>query len=341
MVRHVEKQEAGPHNGRTRTRLWQRVLLAIMTRLARTLQRMPRAKAMQFGERFGKFAHFVTRNFSKRSQRYAHRNLRITRFPRPEMTFAERDAFIQRVFIQFAKSTVDFMRGPALTRDELLRLVQVEGIEYLQEAQRRGKGIIFASGHIGNWELAARYLVANGFPLTTVAREPEDGGFAGYVNELRENGGYRVLYRGSASVRELLGVLKRNETIALLPDQNSGDLFLPFFGIPAGTVAGPASLALHTGATLLVGACVRLPDDTYRVICLPPVDLTSTKDRQADTIRIMTEVNQGLESLVRQYPDQWLWLHNRWKSAFEEGNSSKVFPDGIPPDLLARWEESE
>jgi Kdo2-lipid IVA lauroyltransferase/acyltransferase len=336
----AENRDAAPaRTGRTRTRFWQRALLAVMTRTAGWLRKMPRARAMRYGERFGHFAHFLTRYVSRRPQRYAHRNLRITGFPRPDMTFAERDAFIRRVFVHFAKSAVDFLRGPALTREELTALVRVDGLEHLEAARARGKGIIFVSAHLGNWELAARLLVANGFPLTTVAREPEDGGFADYVRSLRENGGYRVLYRGSTGVRELLSVLKRNETIALLPDQNSGDFFLPFFGVPAGTVAGPASLALHTGATLIVGACVRLPDDTYRAVLLPPVNLAPTNDRAADTRRVMAEVNRQIESLVREYPDQWLWVHNRWKAAFEEGNRARAFPEGIPPDLLARWEE--
>jgi KDO2-lipid IV(A) lauroyltransferase len=160
-----------------------------------------------------------------------------------------------------------------------------------------------------------------------VAREPEDPLFGAYVRRMRESAGFAVLGKGS-SARELLAVLRRGEMISLLPDQNSGDLFVPFFGVPVGTVAGPASLALHTGATLLPCYCVRRPDDTYEVLFFSPIPSVPMGDRQADLVRITGEVNRVLEQAVRRYPDQWLWLHNRWRSAFEEKNRAR-WPEGF------------
>lgn len=339
MVKEPISQQTVPFSSPVNTQRWQRFILNIMLFAAQRFQQMPHHKAMQWGERLGKFAHFFTRNFAKRPQKYAHRNLHITGFPHPEMSGQERDAFIRHVFIQFAKSMVDFLRAPALTDVEIESLIRIEGLEHIHAAREKGKGFIVASAHLGNWELAARCLVREGWPITVVAREPENSDFAGYVRQMRESGGYRVLYRGSSTIRQMLSLLRKNEGIALLPDQNSGDMFIPFFGIPAGTVAGPASLALHTGATLLVGYCVRLPDDTYIFRIHPPISTHSTGDKDADFHRIMTEVNQNLESAVREYPDQWLWIHNRWKSAFEEGNRNRAFPDGIPPDLWERWNQ--
>jgi len=323
--------------GRGSTRRWQRVVLAILTLLSKRLQRMPRAKAMRFGERLGAFIFAVNRLFVKRSHHYALRNLRLTQFPRPDATLAEREAFIRRVFIQFSKGLVDVLRGPSLTREELHRIVKAEGMEYTEEARRAGKGTIVITAHFGNWEMLGRYLAAEGIPLTVVAREPEDPAFAAWVHQMREGAGMSVAYRGR-SVRELLSLLKANKAVGLLPDQNSGDVFTPFFGLPAGTATGPAALALHTGATLIPSYCVRLPDDTYRLLLLPPISTHATGDKNADILRITTEVNCVLESVIRQYPDQWLWLHNRWKSAFEEGNRERSWPDGLNHDIWRLWQ---
>ncbi len=291
---------------------------------------------MRWGERLGQFAYWVTKYFVRRSQRYAHRNLVLTDFPHHNATLSERDAFIRRVFIQFSKSLVDFLRGPVLDKATLQQLVHADGWEHAAAAQSAGKGIIFVTAHLGNWEMLGRWLAAKGLDLTVVAREPEQPELASFVHDLRLNAGFRVAYRGD-SARELLKILKSNKAIGLLPDQNSGDIFVPFFGIPAGTPVGPAALALHTGATLIPSYCVRLPDDSYRLLLLPPIDTHGTGDKDADQRRITAEVNHVLESVIRDYPDQWLWLHNRWKSAFEEGNAARAWPDGPSEAVLQRW----
>jgi KDO2-lipid IV(A) lauroyltransferase len=328
---------SGQEFGNVSTRRWQKIVLALLRVISRALQRMPRHRAMAWGDRLGRFAHFITRHFVQRSQRYAHRNLILTEYPFPHASFADRDAFIQRVFIQFSKSMVDFLRGPVITPDSLTTLVKADGWEHVEAAQRHGKGIIFITAHMGNWEMLGRWLAAHGIPLTVVAREPEEPEFAAFIHEFRLNAGFQVAYRGE-SARELLRLLKAGKAIGLLPDQNSGDVFVPFFGVPAGTAEGPAALALHTGAVLIPSYCVRLPDDTYRLLLLPPIATDPTGDKEADKRRITTDVNQVLESVIREYPDQWLWLHNRWKSAFEDGNRARAWPNGLNATIQQRWE---
>jgi KDO2-lipid IV(A) lauroyltransferase len=117
-------------------------------------------------------------------------------------------------------------------------------------------------------------------------------------------------------------------------------VFVPFFGVPCGTPNGPALLALHTGAALMAAYCVREPDDTYRVICLPPLEVVSTGDALADQTRIMTEANAILESVVKRYPTQWLWLHDRWKGTFQEQNRHRL-PPGYDYDRLERRRNGE
>jgi KDO2-lipid IV(A) lauroyltransferase len=146
--------------------------------------------------------------------------------------------------------------------------------------------------------------------------------------------------KGNAA-RDVLTALKQGDVVGILPDQNSGDVFAPFFGVPAGTAAGPALFALRTGAPIIPSYTVRQPDDTYLARFFPPIEIKPTGDRSADAQQIMTEANRILEQVVRQYPEQWLWLHNRWKSAFEKKNAARAWPDGIDTpqyhEVLSRW----
>jgi KDO2-lipid IV(A) lauroyltransferase len=182
-------------------------------------------------------------------------------------------------------------------------------------------------------------MAVQGVPSAGVARDPVDPALAAHLRALRERRGNVILSKGT-SARELIGRLRKGAAVTLGVDQNSGDAFLPFFGVPAGTVTGPARLALHTGVPLLPAFCVREPDDTYRMIFLPPIRPEKTADREADVLRVTAEVNAALEEVVRRRPDQWLWIHNRWKSAFEEANVPRWPPGHDYPAALARWQQA-
>ena len=323
-------------------RLWQRFAVIILLRLSAWLQHFPREKILRFGERFGRFAFFVCRYISRRPYQYAHRNLRLTGFPHPDATDAEKDAFIRRVLQSFSKGLMEFLRIPGARNEEMNSYTTAEGMEHYEAALAAGKGVIIVTGHFGNWEHFASFAARQGVPLTVVAREPEDPLFAAWVKNQREAAGYVVLYRG-ASMREILRILKRGEVIAILPDQNGDDIFVPLLGIPAGTTTGPATLALHTGAAIVPGYCAFQPDGTYHIRLLPAIDTSATGDRKADIARITAEINRFLEDAIRRYPDQWLWLHNRWKSAFDPYNRLRAWRETngeIPPEIARKWKES-
>ena len=203
---------------------------------------------------------------------------------------------------------------------------------------------MFVSAHLGNWEIMGRWLaLVQNVTMTVVAKDPKNPGFAAYLRQMRENAGFAVQSKGE-SARELLRVLRRGEAVFLMPDQNSGDVFVPFFGVPCGTVVGPASLALHTGAALIPIYCVQ-EKMGYRVICLPEVTVQNPSGGEAEVARLTSELNVVLEQMVRRYPAQWLWLHNRWKSAFEEKNHARAWPapQYTPCDFDAarkRWTET-
>ena len=318
----INKKKQAAKNGYTQG--WQKFVLWLARKMGEKVQKMPRQNAMAWATRLGKFAYRIAR----KKRTIALSNLRLAQYPTPNTSDAERAVLVEGVFVHFAKVFVDFLRGPVFDAYELANLQSIitecEGFKHIRAAQSAGKGVILLTAHLGNWELQGRFVAASGVPLTVVAREPENREFGDYVRGLRESAGFAVLPKG-ASARDILGRLKRGEAVGLLPDQNSGDVFVPFFGVPCGTVAGPAAFALRTGAALIPTYCVRKPDDTYKFIALPPVDVVSTGDREADVARITGETNRVLEGMVRQYPDQWLWLHNRWKSAFEKKNHARAW----------------
>jgi len=203
------------------------------------------------------------------------------------------------------------MRTPLRTKEELLANMEIEGFEHYEAAAAIGKGIIACTAHLGNWERFGHWLIATGRQISVVARDANQGEIQDRVAKIRDLTGVIVLSRGD-SARPILVKLKRKEIVGILPDQNSEESFAPFFGKPAGTVLGPAVLHMRTGAVLLPAYCVRVGPGKYRVVLREPIDIDNS---MANAEEIMAKLNAVLESVIREYPDQWLWLHDRWKSA--------------------------
>jgi len=314
-----------------RTSVWQHIVLGVFIGKTGGIQRLSRKRALGLGSALGRLACRV----DKKRHRYAERNLRVAYGE--SLTPAERAALIRHTFEHWGKSTIDFLRAPALTRAQRSDLVTgVEGREELEALRAEGKGFILVTGHLGNFEFLGRWLADQGVPSTVIVRDPSNPAFAAYVRKMREYGGNEALSRGT-SPRELLSRLRKGRVITLGIDQNCTDLFVPFFGVPAGTPTGPAVIALRTGAKLLPSFCVREPDDSYRIIFGEPITPASTGDRDADVARVTAEASAALERVVRRYPEQWLWLHNRWKAAFDENNRAR-WPEGYDFDAArARW----
>jgi Kdo2-lipid IVA lauroyltransferase/acyltransferase len=311
------------------TLVFQRFLAHTLERLGDKVGRMSREKALRLGERLGRLGFRAV----KRSRTTALRNLQLVYGD--SLTETQRLELTRKVFEHFGRVTLDFYRSAMRGDDTILEMVtELEGWEHTQEALKAGKGIIGVCGHLGNFEIFARYAAKSGVPLTVVARDPNDPVFGATVKKIRASGGYEIVSKGGASVRKLFVALKKGQAIAILPDQNSGDVFVPFLGIPAGTVSGPATLALKTGAPLMPCYCVMKPDTTYKIVIHPP--LWPQEDESEASL--MARVNLALEEGIRAYPEQYLWLHNRWKSAFDDNNAAQ-WPTGYDRAALkAKWQ---
>ena len=233
-----------------------------------------------------------------------------------EMSTDERAQICRKSFQQIGKTAIEFLCFPKLTFENIWEEVTVEGKEHLIDALNQGKGAIVFLPHFGNWELLAlvygalipERAKAIAFPL-------KNRYFNALVSQYRERLSLRLITRRQA-VRETLRSLKEGYAIGFFADQNAGreGVFVDFFGKQASAVRGPATLALKTGAPLLLSMDIRQPDDRHHVIITPAIDLEISGDLEQDVQINTARTLKILETYIRQYPDQWLWTHNRWKT---------------------------
>ncbi len=267
-------------------------------------ERRNAAGAERLGERLAKIAYKLDRKHRERAISNIHLAF-------PEKSVADAQALALEAFLHLGRTTGDFMRSLKRSDEEVLRSMEPVDLSPYFQANEKGKGVLAVTGHLGNFERLAHWYGAHGWKMSVVARDANDEGLQARVAKIRGVSGVTVLSRGD-SARTILKKLKDGETIAILPDQNADESFLPFFGKPCGTVLGPAVLHLKTGAPLVPGFCLRVGPGQYRVEVFEPMEYKRGVDTPE---QIMTDVNKVLEGVIRRYPEQWLWLHDRWKDA--------------------------
>ncbi|PYU68711.1 MAG: lipid A biosynthesis acyltransferase [Acidobacteria bacterium] len=185
------------------------------------------------------------------------------------------------------------------------------------EFQRRGKGVLYLTGHIGAWELSSFAHALYGFPLHYMARRIDNHRIDALVNGYRCLSGNRPIFKNE-SARVMLKVLKEAGTVGILADQNSMPeeaVFVDFFGKAASTTTGIARVALHTDAAVVPGYAVwDEPRRKYRLRFDPPVELVRTGDMEQDVLENTQKFTKLIEEIIRKYPEQWVWVHGRWNT---------------------------
>lgn len=248
-------------------------------------------------------------------------NLRIAF---PDWRDTQRQSVIRGMLRNLGWMAAEFARFPKYTKQNIGQIVVLDGHENFLEGQRRGKGVLYLTGHIGAWELSSFAHALYGFPLHFIARPIENSRIDALVNRYRCLSGNQPIFKNE-SARITLKVLKEAGTIGILADQNTMPeeaVFVDFFGKAASTTTGIARLALHTGAAVVPGYAVW--DEglgKYRLCFDPPVELVRTGDAERDILENTQNFTRALESIIRKYPDQWVWIHGRWNTR----------PSGEPP----------
>ena len=250
----------------------------------------------------------------KKRRRIALENLQIAFGD--EMSADERAQICRESFRQIGKTAIEFLRFPQLTFENIWDEVTVEGKEHLIGALNQGKGAIVFLPHFGNWELLALvYGALIPGRAKAIAFPLKNRHLNALVSQYRERLSLKLITRRQA-VRETLRALKGGYAVGFFADQNAGreGVFVDFFGKPASAVRGPATLALKTGTPLLLSMDIRQSDDRHHVIITPAIDLEISGDLEQDVQANTAHILKILETYIRQYPDQWLWTHNRWKT---------------------------
>lgn len=242
----------------------------------------------------------------------------------PELAEEERRRIVRGCFHNLGRLLVEFTHFPELNKGNISQFVLHDGLENYLEGVRRGKGVIYLTGHFGAWELSCFAQSIYGFPVKFVVRPIDNPRVDDLITQYRTMGGNVPVQRTRAG-REILKSLRNNEAVGILFDQNTTSdegVFVDFFGIPCATTTAIASFALRTGAAVVPGFLIW--DETigkHRLRFDPPVDLIQTGDLAKDVTANTAMFNKILEGYVRKYPDQWLWIHRRWKTR----------PPGEPP----------
>jgi len=222
-------------------------------------------------------------------------------------------------FSALGRNVFDALRLSYIDGEEVFSLCTIEGEENLRRVYDEGRGVIALTGHIGCWELMAAFVSHRGFKLTVIAKELPDKVLNGLLVKLRERHGLTVIPRGKSAI-SAARVLSKGEVLGVLIDQDmEGEgVFVPFFGVPAYTTIGVSVLALKTGAPIVPMAIHMLPDGRHRIVVMPPIEEPPVELDEKERIRIITERSSlAIEKLIRLYPQQWVWFHDRWKKAFE------------------------
>ncbi len=281
----------------------------LLRRIQRWLRKKPYLEALRKGENLGRTIWRI----AKRRRELGERNLRMAF---PTMGDEEARDTCKRVFVNLGRSSADFLIGLDRTREELEATTTVEGVEHLDAALAKGKGVIMLTAHFGNWERIPAWTVLAGHKMTVIVRDADDEGVNKLVNDLREGPGTEVISRGRAA-RASIERLRRNEIVGIIPDQNAREVFIPFFGKPAGTVLGPGVLSERTGATVQPVFCYYEGNGRFLIRFLP--HLVPDEGYETKGEGMMRAINRMLEEVIQEHPDQWLWFHDRWRYARRKG----------------------
>lgn len=272
---------------------------------------LPVEKAGRLGEAFGALAFAMARGERRKA-------LETIGTAFPELPERERLEMARRCFRHLGRCAF-----------EMACFRQIDGAleawvdwpkreqELFRDAAERGRGVVLVTGHVGNWELFGRRIAdAQIAPFMAVGKEATDPRLTALVSHFRARGGIETIWRGQqGSAKRLLRALRSGQILAILIDQDTRvqSVFVPFFGQPAATPRAAADLALRTGAAVVVGFCQRQADGRYR-LSTEELPLQPSGDREADATAVTAALTARIEAAIRKAPEQWVWMHRRWKT---------------------------
>jgi Kdo2-lipid IVA lauroyltransferase/acyltransferase len=270
----------------------------------------PRNVARHIGALIGRLALRLT----PRLRRAGDLNLRLAF---PGKTAAERQEILRKLYRNLGWLLAEFCQMPRYTQATTQSFIRYDGLEHYLTARDEGKGVLILTGHLGAWELSSFYHSLMGHPMSVVIRRLDNPLVDNLVNRIRCLHGNRVLHKDDFA-RGLLASMRRGETVGILMDTNMTPpqgTFVDFFGYPACTGSGLARVALKTSARVLPGFLLWEESTQQYVLRFgAPLALACSDNTEADAVANTALFTKVIEDYIRQYPDQWLWVHRRWKT---------------------------
>ncbi len=278
--------------------------------VARGLGLLPRGSARSLGAGLGRLVYW----FVPRLRRTGMRNLELAL---PEMPVEERERTLKLVYRNLGWQLAEFCRMERYTAANTAGLIRYEGLERFLEAEARGNGVLILTGHLGAWELSSFYHSLMGHPMGMVIRRLDNRRLDAFVNRIRCLHGNRVLHKDDFA-RGLLTAMRAGESVGILMDTNMTPpqgVFVDYFGTPACTASGLARVALKTGAAVVPGFLLwEEAEGQYVLHFGERIEMEATGDAESDIVALTQKCTSVIESWVRRYPEQWLWIHRRWKT---------------------------
>lgn len=301
-------ETTAPRKRRNAFRNWLEFSIAWI--IFRGLGLLPRSLAIRFGEGVGSVVRVVV----GRLRRHAMANLRLAF---PQNSDQSHEKIVKNVFRNLGRSLGEATQFPKLNRKNIERVVVYEGLENYHAAVAQGRGVILLTGHIGAWELSVFAHSVYGHPMSFLARRVDNPLVENLAEKNRSRFGNRSIDK-KGSVREVLKTLKTGGVVGILADLNAAreeGVFVDFFGIPACTTAGVATLAIRTGAVVLPGYLIWDAQQKIHRLCFEPaLETINTGNQKDDVLANTARYTKVLENVIRRYPDQWLWIHRRWRT---------------------------
>lgn len=274
------------------------------------LEWLPLPLAWRVSTAIGRLLHNVT----PRWRNVAHRNLALAM---PELDSTAREEIVRGVYANLGRVLLSIARMPRLNSSNIREWIEYEGFEHYERALERGRGVLFLTAHLGNWELSAVAHALLSEPMHVMVRPLDNPLLDRLMDKYRTLCGNHTI-RKRDSARRVLRALSENQAVGVLADQNvAGEdaLFVDFFKVQASASGGVAKLAMRSEAAVIPGFALWKPKQRKHVLrFFPPIDMARSADPEADVMTNTQRCQKAIEEVIRQFPDQWLWIHRRWKT---------------------------
>ena len=293
---------------RDRSEFRNRAEALVVSALGGILSRVSPERTEAAGRRLG----LAYRRVDRRRRDLAHANIAHAF---PEKTSTEVDALARAVFAHFGALALELLHAAGRPVDEIVARVEFPDAELAREAHRSGRGVFFLTAHLGNWEYSALRMAAAGVQASVVARPLDNPLLDARLTAFRTSNGNAILEKRDAA-RGMLRLLRSGGVLGVLADQHVGPPDggpVPFFGRPAWTTTALARIVERTEALVLPAAAVRVGPARWRLVLEPLLDVRTLPPEEREVAPLTARFNVILEQMIRRHPEQWLWLHNRWR----------------------------